>query len=84
MPVLVMLFFANLFVTVLQDIKEDFLVEDTRCRCGGTLVMGVCQGGCNGYIDNSVYVRADVRSTEQHKGVVYVCCWGWSLVVWLR
>ena len=66
MPVLVMLFFANLFVTVLQDIKED-----TRCRCGGTLVMGVCQGGCNGYIDNSVYVRADVRSTEQHKGVVY-------------
>lgn len=71
MPVLVMLFFANLFVTVLQDIKEDFLVKITRCRCGGTLVMGVCQGGCNGYIDNSVYVRADVRSTEQHKGVVY-------------
>ena len=67
MPVLVMLFFANLFVTVLQDIKEDFSGEDTRCRCGGTLVMGVCQGGCNGYIDNSVYVRADVRSTEQHK-----------------
>ena len=27
MPVLVMLFFANLFVTVLQDIKEDFLVK---------------------------------------------------------
>ena len=27
MPVLVMLFFANLFVTVLQDIKEDFLVN---------------------------------------------------------
>ena len=48
-----------------------FSGEDTRCRCGGTLVMGVCQGGCNGYIDNSVYVRADVRSTEQHKGVVY-------------
>ena len=32
---------------------------------------GRLQGGCNGYIDNSVYVRADVRSTEQHKGVVY-------------
>lgn len=27
MPVLVMLFFANLFITVLQDIKEDFLVK---------------------------------------------------------
>jgi MFS family permease len=27
MPLLIMLFFANLFVTVLQDIKEDFLVK---------------------------------------------------------
>lgn len=27
MPVLLMLFFANLFITVLQDIKEDFLVK---------------------------------------------------------
>ena len=71
MPVLVMLFFANLFVTVLQEYQGRFSGEDTRCRCGGALVMGVCQGGCNGYIDNSVYVRADVRSTEQHKGVVY-------------
>ena len=27
MPLLTMLFFANLFITVLQDIKEDFLVK---------------------------------------------------------
>lgn len=27
MPLLIMLFFANLFITILRDIKEDFLVN---------------------------------------------------------
>ena len=35
MPVLVMLFFANLFITVLQDIKEDFLVKILDIKAAG-------------------------------------------------
>lgn len=35
MPVLVMLFFANLFITVLQDIKEDFLVKILDIKTAG-------------------------------------------------
>lgn len=35
MPVLIMLFFANLFITVLQDIKEDFLVKILDINAAG-------------------------------------------------
>ena len=33
MPLLIMLFFANLFITILRDIKEDFLVNIIDIRC---------------------------------------------------
>ncbi len=35
MPVLLMLFFANLFITVLQDLKEDFLVKIIDVKAAG-------------------------------------------------
>ena len=35
MPVLLLLFFANLFITVLQDIKEDFLVKIINVEASG-------------------------------------------------
>lgn len=35
MPVLLMLFAANLFITVLQDIKEDFLVKILDVEAAG-------------------------------------------------
>lgn len=35
MPVLLLLFFANLFITVLQDIKEDFLVKIIDVEAAG-------------------------------------------------
>lgn len=35
MPVLLLLFFANLFITVLQDIKEDFLVKILDVEAAG-------------------------------------------------
>ena len=34
-PVLTMLFFANLFLTVLQDVKEDFLVKIVDVNAAG-------------------------------------------------
>lgn len=35
MPVLLLLFFANLFITILQDIKEDFLVKIIDVEAAG-------------------------------------------------
>lgn len=35
MPVLLLLFFANLFITVLQDLKEDFLVKIVDVEAAG-------------------------------------------------
>lgn len=35
MPVLLLLFFANLFITVLQDVKEDFLVKIVDVKAAG-------------------------------------------------
>ena len=64
MPVLLMLFAANCFITVLQDIKEDFLVKDSGCGGGGAVVVGICQGRCGGDTDYLVAFRADVRGEE--------------------
>ena len=40
--------------------QEDFLVKILDVDAAGLSSWAFAKGGCNGYIDNSVYVRADV------------------------
>ena len=51
MPVLLMLFAANLFITVLQDIKEDFLVKILDVEAAELSSWVICQGRCGGDTD---------------------------------
>ena len=63
MPVLLMLFAANLFITVLQDIKEDFLVKILDVEAAG-LSSWAFASRCGGDTDYLVAFRADVRGEE--------------------
>ncbi len=82
MPVLVMFFFANLFVTVLQDIKEDFLVN--IIDVSGYFFMGLLPSGRYGDFDNSGYVRGMMSMVkEQRKGILVLLGYGY-LVGWAQ
>ena len=67
MPVLLLLFFANLFITVLQDIKEDFLVKIIN-------FVGFCQNRCDSDTCYSLCFWYNVIGKERYESIVCTAC----------
>ena len=78
MPVLLMLFFANLFITVLQDLKEDFLVKIIDVKAAGFIFLGFCPNRRYGHFGDSRTVRGHVDGEEQRQRFS-AFCWPWLL-----
>ncbi len=66
-PILTLLFFANLFLTVLQDVKEDFLVKIIDVNAAGLSPVGIRQSGRCSHTDYPSHFRHPGSDEKPHQ-----------------